>query len=60
MIFDTMIGKPACDGSLVKKFLEKYDQATGSTDNIGSKLINEMFPESHLTRICTSLESERF
>ena len=48
------------DGELVKKFLEKYEDAKGTTCNIGWKIINEMFPESHLVKISNSIERERF
>ena len=60
MIFDAQLGKLTLEGGLVKKFLEKYHQAAEITDNIGWKLINEMIPESHLIKISTSLDRERY
>jgi hypothetical protein len=60
MIFDAQLGKLTLDGGLVKKFFEKYYQAAEKTDNIGWKLINEMIPESHLIKVTTSLDRERY
>ncbi len=60
MIFNCQVSKVTVDGGLVKKFLEKYHQAAELTDNIGWKLINEMIPESHLIKVSTSLDRERY
>ncbi len=50
MIFDSAEAMSCVDGYLVKKFLEKYKDAKETTDNIGWKMINEMYPESFLIK----------
>jgi hypothetical protein len=47
MIFDTKIGEPALDGHLVKKCLKYYNELKSTKENIGWKLIRDIFPKSH-------------
>ena len=57
MIYYSQNGKHALDGELAQKILSNYEELKLSgASNIGWKMINEKFPQSHIMRFSTSVD----
>ena len=62
MIFACQSSKVTPDGELLKKFMEDYEKLKkiDPYQNIGWNLINEVIPDSQITKFSTSLEKVKY